>query len=115
MQDLVLITLSKDEFKEMIKEIIVEALNRQTETTISHDNHIDKPMTVKEVSEFINLSVSTIYGLTHKRSIPYSKKGKRLYFNKLEIIKWVNEGRRKTVDEIERDAENYIIGKRKKS
>ena len=114
MQDLVLIAFSKDELKAMIKDILVEALNERKQTTTDHNIAIEKPMSIKELSEYINLSVSTLYGLTSKRLIPCSKKGKRLYFRKDEILKWVNEGKRKTVEEIEKEAENYIIQKGKK-
>jgi len=63
---------------------------------------------VKRAAEFLLLSVPTIYGLVHKRSIPHYKKGKRLYFVKCELIKWVFESKRKTFIEINQDIEGFL-------
>jgi hypothetical protein len=36
----------------------------------------------------------TLYGWVQNNKIPCSKKGKRLYFSKLEIDEWLREGRK---------------------
>jgi predicted DNA-binding transcriptional regulator AlpA len=46
------------------------------------------------------MATQTIYGMTSTRQIPFIKKGKRVFFNKAEIIAWLNEGKMKTRDEI---------------
>jgi len=38
--------------------------------------------------------------LTSNRQIPFIKKGKKVYFNKGEVIAWLNEGKMKTHSEI---------------
>jgi hypothetical protein len=43
-----------------------------------------------------------------KNSIPYSKKGKRLYFSKQELINWIKEGRQKTITEISNEANTFV-------
>lgn len=65
-------------------------------------------MDVKEASEFLRLSVPTIYGLVHQSVIPVNKKGKRLYFSKKELTSWIHTGRRKTLYEIKEEADNYL-------
>jgi excisionase family DNA binding protein len=50
-------------------------------------------LTVKEAAKLLNLAVPTIYGLVHRRQIPFHKKTKRLYFFKDQIIKWIQSGR----------------------
>lgn len=57
-------------------------------------------LTVKEAAEILHLSVPTIYGYVSRNEIPFSKKGKRLYFSKSELIEWIKQGRKKTLAEI---------------
>lgn len=45
--------------------------------------------------------------------IPPFKKGKRLYFKKSELFEWIYKGTFKTITEIEMEAINYIMTKRK--
>lgn len=39
------------------------------------------------------MKISTLYQLTHKREIPFNKKGKTMYFKKDEIDKWIADGK----------------------
>ena len=80
-------------------------LNPQQET--------DRLLTIEEAGQLIRLSVATIYGLVSRSEIPVSKKGKRLYFSKRELIEWAKSGRKKTVSEISAEAENHQPGKRR--
>ena len=43
----------------------------------------------------------TVYAYVQHRSIPYHKKGKKLFFLKSEIDAWLKSGRRRTTTEIE--------------
>ena len=61
-------------------------------------------LTIQQAAEFITLSVPTIYGLVHRAEIPVNKRGKRLYFSKQELTNWIKAGRKKTNDEISKDA-----------
>ncbi len=67
------------------------------------DRRNNSPLTVQDAADFVNLAVPTIYGLVSRREIPFSKKGKRLYFLKDELTEWIQTGRRKTVAEIEKE------------
>ncbi len=60
----------------------------------------DKPMTIAEAAKFVNLTVPTIYGFVSKRTIPFSKVGKRLYFSQAELTTWIQAGRNKTQSEL---------------
>jgi excisionase family DNA binding protein len=68
----------------------------------------DQILTIKQASEVLNLSVPTIYGLVQRSAIPVSKQGKRLYFSKDELINWIKQGRKKTAQEIEAEADAFI-------
>jgi len=44
--------------------------------------------------EVTRLSKTRIYALVSARSIPHSKRGNKLYFNRAELLAWVNAGKR---------------------
>ena len=62
-------------------------------------------LNIQEASKLLNLSVSTIYSKVCKREIPVNKQGKRIYFYKHELMKWIKSGRVKTYLEIQNDIE----------
>jgi excisionase family DNA binding protein len=76
----------------------------------THDR--DAIFNVKEAADFLSLSVSSLYGKTCRREVPFNKKGKRLYFYKSELEEWVRQGRKKTLAEVQREAIQYKTGKR---
>jgi excisionase family DNA binding protein len=51
-------------------------------------------LTIQQVAKLIHLTVPSIYGLVHRRQIPYMKQGKRLYFSKDEITAWLKSGKK---------------------
>jgi excisionase family DNA binding protein len=65
-------------------------------------------LTIQEVAKYINMAVPSIYGLVHHKKIPHIKRGKRLIFEKAQINDWLRLGRRKTVNELQHDADVYI-------
>jgi len=84
--------------------------SEKTIQNISSDNEL---LTIQDAANFLNLSVPTIYSLVSQSKIPVNKRGKRLYFSKIELITWIKSGRRKTIDEISKEAESYIKSKLK--
>jgi excisionase family DNA binding protein len=59
-------------------------------------------MSIAELSIYLDLTVSYIYRLTSGRKIPYYQPlGKKIYFDKEEIDKWIREKRVKTQEEID--------------
>ena len=73
-----------------------------------NQNKDEEFLTVKETAEFLRLSVPTIYGLIHKSEIPVMKRSKRCYFSKNELINYLKLGKRKTLNEIEIEADKFI-------
>ena len=57
--------------------------------------------------ELTGLAKPTIYGLVSERRIPHSKRGKKLYFSRRELLEWLALGKRKTRDEIADEAVNF--------
>ena len=75
----------------------------------------DRWFTIDELCEYLpdKPAKATVYGYVHSLSIPFHKTTKRLRFLKSEIDLWLKSGKRKTVSEIEAEADQYLI-KRKK-
>ena len=56
----------------------------------------------------------TIYGWVNDKLIPYYKTSKKLSFKKSEIDDWLNQGHRKSTEELQREAGEFITRKKKK-
>ncbi len=59
-------------------------------------------LTIKELSLYSGYKVGYLYQLVHKRLIPSYKpnKGRKLFFEKMEIDNWLLERKLYTLDEI---------------
>jgi excisionase family DNA binding protein len=74
----------------------------------SQENKTKELLTIDQVSKLLKLAKQTVYGMTSKGKIPFCKKGKILYFDEDEILNWVKEGRKKTMKEIDAEAEAIV-------
>jgi excisionase family DNA binding protein len=92
-----LIIISKAELEVIIQDSLLKSLQRQKQ--IKQDE-TDKFLSLDEASEFLQLAKQTLYGFTSQRTIPFIKRGKKLYFKKADLEKWLNEGRKLTAIEI---------------
>ncbi len=61
-------------------------------------------LNVQEASQILNLSVSTIYSKVCRKELPSFKRGKKLFFSRIELTAFVKEGRRLTNAEIGQNA-----------
>lgn len=59
---------------------------------------MEKPMTVEEVSEFLNVPVATIRKWCSQRYIPYMKIGRHVRFSRRSLEDWL---KRKEIKRIE--------------
>lgn len=57
-----------------------------------------------EACEILKISLATLYSKVSLREVPFYKKGNRLHFSKLELIEWIQEGKNKTIDDINEKA-----------
>lgn len=111
MNPIFLTNLDEKEFKELLKGALREVLAEKSDLSKPQMPEI---FGIKEAAGFLRLSIPTIYGKTAGRQIPHFKKGKRLYFNRTELEAWVQEGKVKTVQEIEREASTYLLRNKRK-
>lgn len=70
-------------------------------------------LTVQEAAQFLSLTVPTIYSKVSKRELPVMKRSKRLYFSSTELMEYIKKGRKKSIAEIELDAEAYLMNNKK--
>ena len=75
-------------------------------------------LNLKELCEYLPFhpAEQTVYGWTcsKERQIPFHKVGKNLAFLKSEIDDWLKEGKRKSISEIEKEAETYVASRRRR-
>ena len=74
----------------------------------------DRWMNTKELREYLpdHPAECTVYSWVAARAIPCHKTGKKLQFLKSEIDAWIMSSKRKTEDEMEEDAVNYVNERR---
>ena len=69
----------------------------------------EKPFTLIEASNYLNLSKSYLYKLTHKKLIPHYKPlGKKVYFIKGELDSFLRSKPILTEKEIDQKSTDYL-------
>ena len=80
-----------------------ERSQEQSEQTVK-----EELFDVQEAANFLKLTPDTIYTKVSRGELPVMKRGKRLYFSSTELLAYLKEGRKKTVSETDRAAEEYM-------
>ena len=90
MENIVFTQLSVDEVRRMLREevrnVITECLSIQQ--TLAKDEFLN----IQQVAEYTNLAVPSVYGLVHRRQIPFIKRGKKLLFETKKINEQLQKG-----------------------
>jgi excisionase family DNA binding protein len=81
----------------------IKYLVEKGQTTVVPQKRI--PIDIEEVCQIIGKAKPTVYALVRKRLIPCYKSGKKLYFFEDELLDWISKGKKKTLQEIEFEAE----------
>jgi len=70
----------------------------------------EKPLSFIEACNYLDVSKSHCYKLTHKGLISHFKpNGKKLYFLKSDLNKYMLRHRRKAENEIDQEANDYVF------
>jgi len=107
MENIILTNVSIDDLARLVAE---KVLDLQFKPALQEE--IPDPneyLTIKQACEFLKLAKPTLYALTCKRSIPYFKKGKFVFFKREDLISWMNSGRKKTVEEIKGESDSIML------
>lgn len=81
-ENIVLLSLSKDELKEIVRESVKQELNQKKEKEL---------LDFKETCEFLGCSSSALNKWKSENKIPFRKLGKRVFFHRKEIIDAMKE------------------------
>ena len=69
-------------------------------------------LTIIEAAEYLEISQSHLYKLTSSGTVPFYKpNGKKVYFNRLELDKWLLTNRHASHADIEQQADEYLMKK----
>ncbi|MFN5443406.1 MAG: helix-turn-helix domain-containing protein [Crocinitomicaceae bacterium] len=90
-----------------LKKLLIE--NQENSIKEQHE----QLLTIQEASEFLSLSIATIYSKVSKGELPVMKGSKRLYFSNVELLNYLKQGRKKSKSEIETEAEVNLLNLKK--
>lgn len=92
---------------ELITTNIKKELSIIPQKVIPEDEYFD----INGVCKRTKLKKSTIYGHVHHNKIPFIKKGKMLRFSKIDIDKWIEDGKNTPNSDLEAKANEYLAKK----
>ncbi|MCK4921844.1 MAG: helix-turn-helix domain-containing protein [Bacteroidales bacterium] len=87
-------TTSFDDLPEIVVEIS-KKLDLLLSDRITQVKDEDNLMTMEDLRDYLpeNPARQTVYAWVNDRKVPYEKYGRRLYFRKSDIDKWLSNGR----------------------
>lgn len=110
MENMVFTQLSVQEVRNMLREEVHHALKEFGQNSVK-DKTGDELLNIQEVAKMLNMAVPSIYGLVHRRKIPYIKRGKKLIFEKSQVEEWLKSGRQRTIYDTDKQADEYLYKK----
>jgi excisionase family DNA binding protein len=74
---------------------IIKKIDLLISDKVSQNKEADYFLSIEDLRDYLpeNPARQTIYGWIFERKIPFEKHGKRLYFRKSEVDKWLANGR----------------------
>jgi excisionase family DNA binding protein len=99
----------------MSEHVIIEKLDN-IEKMLSEQNLLKKEvLNFSEACQYLDISESHLYKLTSRKQVPhFCPQGKKLYFNRMELDRWLQTNRKNTTEEVEREATDYILKNRRR-
>ena len=91
----IIITIEKEDLEDIVCRAVETALVQVGFIREQEDKKDENEFVMKspDLCKYLKMKLSTLYQLTHKKGIPYNKKGKTMYFKKDEIDKWIADGK----------------------
>jgi len=93
-----------------MKKIIIQKLAK-IEAMLEDQNLLKKKvLNLGETCKYLDVSASHLYKLTSKKQIPhFCPQGKKLYFLRTELDKWLLRNRKDSTRDIDTMAANYLL------
>lgn len=113
MHNLVLSPIDPEKLINSISEKVTANILNAVLTNQNTTHQSEQLLTIQQASEFLNLSVPTLYTKVSKNEIPVMKRSKRLYFSRIELLDYLKQGRKKSIEEIEHEADTYLLNNKK--
>ena len=96
---------------QFVMEIILDKLNKISKQLQEQNTFYKEILTLEETSCYLQVSKSCLYKMTSNKEIPYYVPGgKKIYFKKKELDKWIENSRVAPCNELEEDIEQYLGG-----
>ena len=109
MSEIILTTISKKEIQQFIEGAVQKAI---LENPNLSDDQNTSFMDVNQAAEFLGIAKATLYGKCCNLLIPHFKKGKKLYFDKVELLDWLKSGKRKTINDINESVNMHLLNRK---
>jgi excisionase family DNA binding protein len=74
---------------------------------------LERMLTVQEAALFLKVTVSTLYTKVCRGEVPAYKPGRRLFFDKEELVKWISTKKLKTNVQLAEEAREFIKSKKR--
>ena len=72
----------------------VESFEHRIEVLENTFSAAKEVLTLEEAALFMGISKSSLYKMTHRHELPFFRpKGKLIYFEKAELLKWMRQNR----------------------
>lgn len=84
-----LILLTRDQLEEVVIDAVKVALKHHLPAQGEPAQGAPQVMNLVELCAYVGLSADAVYRKTSAGEIPHSKRGKKLYFSRAEIDKWL--------------------------
>ncbi len=97
-----------EELVENIKITLKEELEKIKES-FSYSKDEELFYTLEQTAKILGIKKQALYGMNSRNEIPYSKRGKKCYYLKVDILNYIQEGRIKSKSEIEREAQQALL------
>lgn len=97
-------TLTFDQLPAAISLLIREVNSLKQFLQSTPPETADQLLTVDQAAAFLTLAKPTIYAMLSRGELPNLKRGKRVYFQKSDLLNYLKEGRRKTYQQIKAEA-----------
>ncbi len=98
----------------VVRSAIKEAIEQLSNIKQAKEQSIDiEYLSAEEAANFLKIKLNTIYSKVEKGELPHYRSGKRkLLFSRKELESFIVSSKMKSMEEIEREVEEYIQKKR---
>ena len=110
MSEIIITTITKTEIQQLVEGAVQKALK---EKSTNKKNDQDDFLNVDEAASFLGIAKATLYGKCSKLLVPHFKQGKKLYFRQSELSKYLQSGKRKTIQDIQNQVNSQLSEKGK--